>query len=135
MDRMISFRVEGRSGVPPYLQLVQQVRQALRMGVLDVGDQLPTVREVVNAVAVNPNTVLKAYRDLEREGLVEARAGQGTFVRSLPAGPPPGTFSRLGRSLARWVREAHEAGLDDEAIESLLKVTLQEADFATEDTA
>jgi GntR family transcriptional regulator len=122
---MISFRVDGRSGVPPYLQLVQQVRQALRMGVLDVGDQLPTVREVVAEVAVNPNTVLKAYRELERDGLVEARAGQGTFVLNRPAGPPPTTHSRLGRSLARWVREAREAGLDDESIESLLKVTLR----------
>ncbi len=125
---MISFRVEGRSGVPPYLQIVQQVRQALRMGVLNVGDQLPTVREVVAAVAINPNTVLKAYRDLEREGLVEARAGQGTFVRGLPAGPPPGTHSRLGASLEHWVREAREAGLDDESIESLLRVTLRAMD-------
>src|ERR1700761_6448445 len=122
---MISFRVDGHSVTPPYLQIVQQVRQALRMGLLDVGDQLPSVREVVAATAVNPNTVLKAYRDLEREGLVEARAGHGTFVRSRPPGPPPGTHSRLGRSLARWVREAREAGLDDEAIESLLRVTLQ----------
>src|SRR3984885_9147058 len=127
---MISFRLDGRSVVPPYLQLVQQVRQALRMGVLEVGDQLPTVREVVAAVAVNPNTVLKAYRDLEREGLVEARAGQGTFVRGLPAGPPPGTHSRLGHSLARWVREAREAGLDEESMESLLRITLRAADAA-----
>jgi GntR family transcriptional regulator len=127
---MISFRVDGRSGVPPYLQLVQQVRQALRMGLLNVGDQLPTVREVVAEVAVNPNTVLKAYRDLEREGLVEARAGQGTFVRARPPGPPPGTHSRLGRSLARWVREAREAGLDEESMESLLRVTLRAADAA-----
>ena len=125
---MINVRVDGRSGVPSYLQIVQQVRQALRMGALDVGDQLPSVREVVAAVAVNPNTVLKAYRDLEREGLVEARAGQGTFVRARPPGPPPGTHSRLGRGLARWVREARAAGLDDEAIESLLRVTLQVAD-------
>ena len=135
---MISFRVDGRSGVPPYLQIVRQVRQALRMGILDVGDQLPSVREVVAAVAVNPNTVLKAYRDLEREGLVEARAGQGTFVRALPPGPPPGTHSRLGRSLARWVREAREAGLDEESMESLLRVTLRAADAAdseSEDTA
>jgi GntR family transcriptional regulator len=132
---MISFRVDGRSGVPPYLQLVQQVRQALRMGVLQVGDQLPTVREVVAAVAVNPNTVLKAYRELEREGLIEARAGQGTFVRGLPAGPPPGTHSRLGRSLARWVREAREAGLDDEAMESLLRVTLQATRHSEEEIA
>ena len=127
---MISFRVDGRSGVPPYLQVVRQVRQALRMGVLNVGDQLPSVREVVAAVAINPNTVLKAYRDLEREGLVEARAGQGTFVRALPPGPPPGTQSRLGHSLARWVREARAAGLDEESMESLLRITLRAADAA-----
>ena len=135
---MINFRMDGRSGVAPYLQIVRQVRQALRMGVLDVGDQLPSVREVVTAVAVNPNTVLKAYRDLEREGLVEARAGQGTFVRARPPGPPPGTHSRLGRSLARWVREAREAGLDEESMESLLRVTLRAADAAdseSEETA
>ena len=127
---MINFRVDGRSGVAPYLQIVRQVRQALRMGILDVGDQLPSVREVVTAVAVNPNTVLKAYRDLEREGLVEARSGQGTFVRARPPGPPPGTHSRLGRSLARWVREAREAGLDDESMESLLRVALRATDAA-----
>jgi GntR family transcriptional regulator len=132
---MISFRVNGRSAEPPYLQIVRQVRQALRMGVLNVGDQLPSVREVVAAVAVNPNTVLKAYRDLEREGLVEARAGQGTFVRARPPGPPPGTHSRLGRSLARWVSEAREAGLDDESMESLLRVTLQAADPGSEEIA
>ena len=124
---MISFRVDGHSVMPPYLQIVQQVRQALRMGVLDVGDQLPTVREVVSATAINPNTVLKAYRDLEREGLIQARAGHGTFVLRRPPGPPPGTHSRLGRSLARWVREARDAGLDDESIESLLHVTLRAA--------
>ena len=124
---MISFRVDSRSVVPPYLQIVQQVRQALRMGVLDVGDQLPTVREVASATAINPNTVLKAYRDLEREGLIEARAGHGTFVRRRPPGPPPGTHSRLGRSLARWVHEARGAGLDDETIEELLRVTLRAA--------
>jgi GntR family transcriptional regulator len=132
---MISFRVDGRSGVAPYLQIVRQVRQALRMGVLDVGDQLPSVREVVAAVAINPNTVLKAYRDLEREGLVEARAGHGTFVRARPPGPPPGTHSRLGRSLARWVRDAREAGLDDESMESLLRVALRAADSDTEEIA
>ncbi len=127
---MISFRVDGRSGVAPYLQIVRQVRQALRMGVLNIGDQLPSVREVVASAAINPNTVLKAYRDLEREGLVEARAGQGTFVRALPPGPPPGTHSRLGHSLARWVREARAAGLDEESMESLLRITLRAADAA-----
>ncbi|MGH3235326.1 MAG: GntR family transcriptional regulator [Streptosporangiaceae bacterium] len=124
---MISFRVDSRSVVPPYLQIVQQVRQALRMGLLDAGDKLPAVREVVAATAVNPNTVLKAYRDLEREGLIEARPGHGTFVLKRPPGPPPGTISRLGRSLARWLRQAREAGLDDESIESLLRVTMRAA--------
>jgi GntR family transcriptional regulator len=124
---VIRFRVDGRSSVPPYLQIVQQVRQALRMGLLDVGDQLPSVREVVAATAINPNTVLKAYRDLEREGLVAAASGRGTFVTKRPDGPPPGTHARLGRSLAHWVREARAAGLDDESIESLLRVTLHAA--------
>ena len=124
---MIRFRVDSRSVAPPYLQIVQQVRQALRMGLLEAGDKLPAVREVVAATAVNPNTVLKAYRDLEREGLIEARPGHGTFVLKRPPGPPPGTVSRLGRSLARWVGQAREAGLDDESIESLLRVTLQAA--------
>jgi DNA-binding transcriptional regulator YhcF (GntR family) len=125
---LISFRVDSRSTVPPYMQIAQQVRQALRMGMLDVGDRLPAVREVVAATAINPNTVLKAYRELEREGLVEARAGLGTFVRGLPPGPPPGTHARLSRSLAKWVREARNSGLDDESIESLLRVTLHAAD-------
>ena len=125
---MISFRVDSRSTVPPYMQIAQQVRQALRMGMLEIGDKLPAVREVVAATAINPNTVLKAYRELEREGLIEARAGHGTFVRGMPPGPPPGTHARLSRSLAKWVREARDAGLDDESIESLLRVSLRAAD-------
>ena len=130
---MNEFQLDPRPGVAPYLQIVQQVRQALRMGVLDVGDKLPTVREVVAATAVNPNTVLKAYRDLERDGLVQPRAGLGTFVVGRPSGPPPGIHSRLARSLAHWVRSAREAGLDDDSIESLLRVTLRAA--AEEETA
>jgi len=121
---MISFRVDSRSVVPPYMQIVQQVRQALRMGVLDVGDQLPPVREAVAATAVNPNTVLKAYRDLEREGLVEPRAGHGKFVLRRPPGPPPGTHARLARGLAEWEHPARRAGLDDDSIESLLRDNL-----------
>src|SRR3954463_15424729 len=77
---MIQFHLDGRSGVSPYLQLVQQVRRALRLGLLDEGEQLPTVKDVVSQLAINPNTVLKAYRELEHEGLVAARPGVGTFV-------------------------------------------------------
>jgi len=109
------------------MQLAQQVRQAIRMGALDVGDKLPTVKEVVAEVAVNPNTVMKAYWQLEHEGLVEGRQGVGTFVSRRPSGPPPATQARLARSLEQWVRSARSAGLDDEAIESLLRTTLSSA--------
>ncbi|MGH9121866.1 MAG: GntR family transcriptional regulator, partial [Acidimicrobiales bacterium] len=114
------------SGVPPYLQLVGQVRQALRMGALQPGDQLPTVKEVVAEVAVNPNTVLKAYRQLEMEGLVEGRQGVGTFVLRRPQGPPPETLARLARSLDRWVVGARQAGLDAQTIESLMSAAQQD---------
>jgi GntR family transcriptional regulator len=86
---MIEFRLDPRSGVPTYLQLVHQVKQALRLGMLQTGDQLPTVKEVVAALAINPNTVLKAYRELDLEGLVEGRRGQGTFVAAQDAAAPP----------------------------------------------
>jgi GntR family transcriptional regulator len=124
LRQSISFQLNPASGVPAYLQLAQQVRQALRMGVLEIGDKLPTVKEVVAEVAVNPNTVMKAYWQLEHEGLVEGRQGVGTFAARRPAGPPPGTQLRLARSLQRWVQTARGAGLDDEAIESLLRSTL-----------
>ena len=119
-NQSISFYLNTDSGVPAYLQLAQQVRHALRMGVLKVGDKLPTVKEVVAEVAVNANTVMKAYWELEHEGLVEGRQGVGTFVSSRPAGPPPGTQARLARSLEKWVQTARHEGLDDESIESLL---------------
>ena len=62
---MIEFHLDRRSGVAPYQQVVQQVRHALRLGFLEVGDQLPTLREMVASLAINPNTVLKAYKELE----------------------------------------------------------------------
>ncbi len=90
LHQSMSFHLRTDSGVPAYLQLAHQIRQAVRRGVLDVGDRLPTVKEVVAELAINPNTVLKAYRELEHEGLVEGRQGVGTFVARRPAGPPPG---------------------------------------------
>jgi GntR family transcriptional regulator len=121
---VIKLRIDTRSGVPPYLQIGQQVRQALVTGVLVPGDQLPTVKEVVTLLAVNPNTVFKAYRELEHEGLVEGRPGAGTFVLRRPPGPPPGTHAALARSLARWIDKAREAGLDDPAIQALVRQEL-----------
>jgi GntR family transcriptional regulator len=122
---MISFRLDTRSGLVPYLQLVQQVKHALRLGMLEVGDQLPTIKEVVTALAINPNTVLKAYRELEHEGLIESRPGQGTFVIKTLAGPSLQSHAALRRSLARWLQEAAAAGLDEESIEALFLDTLR----------
>lgn len=124
LPQTVSFHLAPDSGVPAYLQVVQQVRQAIRMGLLEVGDKLPTVKEVVTQVAINPNTVLKAYRELEHEGLVEGRQGVGTFVSDRPSGPPPSTQARLARSLERWVETARAEGLDDESIEALLRSVL-----------
>jgi GntR family transcriptional regulator len=125
LKQSISFHLNSDSGVPAYLQLVQQIKQALRMGTLEVGDKLPTVKEVVAEVVVNPNTVMKAYWELEHEGLVEGRQGVGTFVLRLPSGPPPGTQQRLARGLEKWVVSARTAGLDDESIEALVRSILR----------
>ena len=125
LQQSISFQLSSDSGVPAYLQIVQQTKQALRMGLLGVGDQLPTIKEVVAQVAINPNTVTRAYRELEHEGLVEGRQGVGTFVSRRPEGPPPGTQARLARSLEKWVQTARTEGLDDESIESMLRTTLR----------
>jgi GntR family transcriptional regulator len=131
---MIVFRIDSRSGIPPYLQIVQQVKHALRLGMIGPGDQLPTIKQVVADVAINPNTVLKAYRDLEREGLVQGRAGVGTFVVKRPDGPPPPLVAQLRRSLDRWLRSAFDAGLDYESISSLFESGLRDA-LTEEETA
>jgi GntR family transcriptional regulator len=128
MRGVIEFHLEPRSGVATYLQIVQQVKEALRLGTLDVGDQLPTVREVVADLAINPNTVAKAYRDLEREGLVVARQGRGTFVASTLA--PPASLrhhDELRAALERWLGSALAAGLDEESIRALISATLRES--------
>jgi len=116
---VIEFSLDGQSGVSPYLQVVQQVRQALRLGLLREGDQLPTVKEVVAALAINPNTVLKAYRELERDGLVAARPGVGTFVTRTLADASLAAHEPLRRELERWLAKARRAGLDDESIRAL----------------
>jgi GntR family transcriptional regulator len=116
---LIQFRLDRRSGVPVYRQIVDQVRQALRLGVLRPGDQLPTVREVVEQIAINPNTVHRAYLELEAQELIEGQPGRGTFVRRSLPGLSEG-HEELERSLVDWFRTARALGLADEAIDALL---------------
>ena len=125
---VIEFHLDARSGVAPYLQLIHQVRQALRLGLLREGDQLPTVKEVVARLAINPNTVLKAYRQLEYEGLAAARPGIGTFVTATLNGGSLATYQPLRSDLRKWLAKARRAGLDDESIEALFQTTFRSAD-------
>jgi GntR family transcriptional regulator len=130
---VIEFHLDARSGVAPYRQLIHQVRQALRLGLLREGDQLPKVKDVVAGLAINPNTVLKAYRELEYEGLAAARPGVGTFVTGTLDGGPLAAHQPLRRDLERWLGKARRAGLDDESIEALFASTFRSA--AEEDIA
>ena len=125
---MIALRLDPASGVATYVQLVQQVRQAMQLGALRQGDQLPTVKDVVAELAINPNTVLKAYRELEHEGLVAARPGVGTFVLRTLAAPSPQVQARLRSELERWVDQARDAGLDAETMIGLLRAAVDRAD-------
>ncbi|MEV0264989.1 GntR family transcriptional regulator [Streptomyces sp. NPDC050617] len=120
----IAFRIDRRSGVAAYQQLVNQVRQALRLGMLEPGDRLPTAKDVVAALAINPHTVLKAYRELEREGLVEPRPGQGTFVKRSLSRPEAAPDAPLRTELADWTHRAREAGLDRDDIAAMTGAAL-----------
>ncbi|GAA3119249.1 GntR family transcriptional regulator [Planomonospora alba] len=122
---VIEFHLDAKSGVSPYLQLVQQVRHALRLGLLREGDRLPTVKEAVAQLAINPNTVLKAYRELEHEGLVAARPGVGTFVTKTLTDTSLAAHGPLRLELQRWLVKARRAGLDDESIEALFMTTFR----------
>jgi GntR family transcriptional regulator len=122
---MIEFHLDARAGVAPYLQLIHQVRQALRLGLVSEGDQLPTVKDVVGRLAINPNTVLKAYRELEYEGLVSARPGIGTFVTGTLGDGSPAALRPLRQELRRWLTKARRTGLDDESIEALFVDTFR----------
>jgi GntR family transcriptional regulator len=116
---MIEFYLDTKAGIAPYLQLVQQVRRALKLGLLQEGDQLPTVKDVVARIAINPNTVFKAYRELEHQGLVEGRTGVGTFVVATGTDEAATRHAPLRGDLQEWLARAREAGLDDESIEAL----------------
>jgi GntR family transcriptional regulator len=116
------FRLDSASGVPPYLQLVHQVRQSLLLGYLREGDRLPTVKDVAGDLAINPNTVVKAYRQLEHEGLAGGRPGQGTFITGTLSPATPDTHHALRASLERWLRDADAAGLNDDEVTALIAV-------------
>jgi GntR family transcriptional regulator len=122
---LIQFHLQARSGVAPYMQLIQQVRQALLLGQLEEGDQLPTVKDVVTLLAINPNTVLKAYRELEYEGLAAARPGVGTFVTKTLTGASLAAHAPLREELQQWLARARRAGLDSDSIEALFLATFR----------
>jgi GntR family transcriptional regulator len=124
----IAFRLDQGSGVPTYLQLVQQVEQALRLDVLGRGDKLPTVKDVVESLAINPNTVLKAYRELEHRGLAVGRPGQGTFIDGTLRHVGLADQNELRKALVEWLRRADLAGLDDDGMAALFTAALR--DFA-----
>lgn len=123
---MVEYRIDRRSGVATYVQIVQQTKQALRLGLLEPGDRLPTAREVVEATAINPNTVLKAYRELEREGLVEARRGLGTFVRRTLGAGVQAADTPLRAELDDWAGRARAAGLGREDVDALFTAVLDQ---------
>jgi DNA-binding transcriptional regulator YhcF (GntR family) len=122
----VMFRLDAASGVPTYLQLVQQVEQALRLGYLRPGDQLPRVRDVVASLAINPNTVLKAYKELETKGLTVGRPGQGTFVQATLSQVALPELTALRRSLSGWLATADGAGLDEDGIVALFASALRD---------
>ena len=122
---MFLFRLDGSSGVPPYLQLVHQVRQSLLLGYLREGDRLPTVKDVAADLVINPNTVVKAYRQLEHEGMAGGRPGRGTFITATGSPTVPEAQAALRDSLEKLLREAEAAGLDDEAVTALIAVARQ----------
>jgi len=122
---VIEFRLASHTNVAVYMQLVQQVKQALRLGRLEPGEQLPTVRDVAEALAINPHTVLKAYRELELAGLVDGRAGLGTFVRRSVPGRSLARQAALQRELIAWLRRTRAAGWEREDIVALVETTLR----------
>jgi GntR family transcriptional regulator len=117
LSGVIEFRIDRHSGVSTYLQIAAQVKQAMRMGLLGPGDKLPTAREVVEATRVNPNTVLKAYRELEHEGLVEGRRGMGTFITASLA--TDAARGPLRQDLDQWMGRAVGEGLSADEVDAI----------------
>jgi GntR family transcriptional regulator len=125
----LTFRLAPQSGLAPYRQLVDQVRQAVSSGLLRDGDQLPSVRDVVTQITINPNTVHRAYRELEHQGIAEGRAGLGTFITSHPRVVTNNAErASLEYALHDWVIDARRAGIDEETISELMRTALRQDD-------
>jgi GntR family transcriptional regulator len=105
--------VDPRSGVPIYLQIIEQVKRSIALGVLQAGEQLPTVKQLAIDLTVNPNTVARAYRELEREEVIETAPGRGSFVRSNGVTESPKVAAEIaGNALDVALREAKSVGLE-----------------------
>ena len=121
------FSVDPRSGVPMYLQLIEQVKRLVAMGALRAGEQLPTVKQLAMDLTINPNTVSRAYHDLERDGVIETTPGRGSFVR------PNGVVADVRRNLAdvartaldHAVREGRSLGMEPQELRALFDDVLQ----------
>jgi GntR family transcriptional regulator len=118
--------VDPRSGVPIYLQVIEQIKRSVAVGILQPGEQLPTVKQLALDLTINPNTVAKAYRDLERDGVIETAPGRGSFVRGNGvAESTKAAASDLAReALESAVREAKSVGLNRTEVRNLAEAAL-----------
>jgi GntR family transcriptional regulator len=121
------FSIDPRSGVPLYLQLIEQVKRAVALGTLSAGEQLPTVKALALDLTVNPNTVARAYRELERDRVIETSPGRGSFVRSDEGNADVRrAVEDVGASvLAGAVREARSLGLERDTVRTLFERALE----------
>jgi GntR family transcriptional regulator len=122
------FRLDHSTGVPIHRQLFDQVVRAIRIGTLGFGNQLPTAASLSAALTIDPNTVLRAYRNLAADGLVESRPGKGTFVTATP-GPAKKIDRDLALSLAGWIEHGIRLGLDRDDLEALFESAMRDKQF------
>ena len=119
------FRPNPSSGVPIYLQLMEQVKHAIETGALRPGDQLPGMRPLAEELVINPNTVAKAYRELEHEGVIELRHGAGAFVSGNAGTKKLTDKVRAGQAIvAAAVEKLRARGVTDEEIRRLFEAQL-----------
>lgn len=117
--------VDPRSGVPIYLQIIEQIKRSIALGVLQAGEQLPTVKQLAVDLTVNPNTVARAYRDLERDDVIATAPGRGSFVRADGATESPKVAAEIGGdALDVALREAKSVGLSRAEVRELFETAL-----------